>query len=102
MHENLPWKRPILVNWKNNVLFSNNAGLHSARIIQEKILGLGWSVLTHQQTLHQVISIFLVLYKMLWMTKEKKLGRSDENVSEKLVELETSLILLKRNQQVSW
>ena len=54
--------------------FYDDAKLHLARIRQEKILdlvgsGLFYPVHHIHQTLPQVISIFCVLYKMLWMTK---------------------------------
>ena len=43
VHENLLRKQPILVNMK----IVDTAGPHSARITQEKIMDLDWSVLLH-------------------------------------------------------
>ena len=40
-------KRLIFVNKKNVVLLYDNSRPHSAKIIQERLLDLGWSVLPH-------------------------------------------------------
>ena len=48
----------------------DNARPHSTRNMEEKILDLGFTdtfYSTVHQTLHQVIPIFSILYKMFWM-----------------------------------
>ncbi|XP_043262919.1 histone-lysine N-methyltransferase SETMAR-like [Colletes gigas] len=47
VQEKLHEKRPALVNRKSVILLHENARSHTARVIQEKILELGWSVLPH-------------------------------------------------------
>ena len=41
---------PLLIH-RRNVLFYDKAMLYSVRIMQEKILNLGWSVLSHSPDL---------------------------------------------------
>lgn len=40
-------KRPALVNRKNVTFFHDNARPHTARVNQEKMIKLAWSVLPH-------------------------------------------------------
>ncbi|XP_043258954.1 histone-lysine N-methyltransferase SETMAR-like [Colletes gigas] len=47
VQEKLNEKRPVLVNRKDVILLHDNARPHTARVTQEKILELGWSVLRH-------------------------------------------------------
>ena len=73
VHKNLLRKCLALVNKKNIVLLSDNARPHSARIIQEKILDLGWSVLPHPPYSSDLAPNDFHLFgslQMLWMTKD--------------------------------
>ena len=88
------WEKCCDSPWKHNATFSKN---HMGKLLL--YFGLFYPIHHIHQTLNQVISIFF-FYKMLRMTKQfsKRLG---ENVCGKLLELETSRILLERNQQAT-
>ena len=49
-----------LINWRNFVLFHDNAWLHSVKIIRFSV-----DLFDFIQTSCKVISIFFILYKML-------------------------------------
>ena len=70
MHENLRKCSALLK--RRNMLFHDNGRSNLARIHQEKYwikAGL-FNLIRHiHQILHQVLSIFLIFYKILWMTK---------------------------------
>ena len=71
-HENLLRKCPTLVNRRNVAFLYDNAKPPSARITQEKILDLTWSIPLHPPyspdlTPNDFHRFFL--YKMFWMTK---------------------------------
>ena len=68
MYENLWRKYPALINRITIVLLHNNAMPLLARIMQEKYWiqdGLFYPLHYIHQTLDEMISVFLVLYKML-------------------------------------
>ena len=98
MHENLR-KLPKFIN-RRNMLLHDNARPHSARIMQEKILGLGWTVLPDSSCTKWFPSFLFSTKFFEWQRIFSR--RSSKIICEKLLELECSWILLERNQQVNW
>ena len=97
-------KHTSLVGRRNVMHLHDNAWLHSAKITQEKILDLDWSVLPHPPYSPDLApsDIHLFLFSKKCFEPQKiSSRRSGKNVYGKLVELETRWILLERNQQAS-
>ena len=95
VQENLR-KRPTLV-----IVLLDNARPHARRISQEKNwiqADLFYLIHYIHQTLRQVNSIFFVLNKMFWMTR----NFSHENPVKMLIENFLSSKPVERNQQVNW
>ena len=102
MYENFQRKCLALIKRRNIVLLFDNASSNSARITQEKILALGWSVLPHPTIFSRPRSKGFPSFSFSTKCSEWQkilLRGSNENLCGNLVELKTSWILLGRNQQ---
>ena len=102
VQENISRKRPTPVNWRNVVFLYKNARQYSARIMQEKLLNLGWSVLSHLSYIAP--SDFYLFCSQQNALNDKRFSkkRSGKNVSGKFVEIEIHWILFEKNRQNIW
>ena len=101
VHENLR-KYPSLIN-RRNVLLHDIGRLHWARIMQEKIMALGWSVWAHPLYSPNLDpSDFHLFHSLENALNDRNLSQDQVKKFGKLLQLKTSWILLERNQQATW
>lgn len=86
VQEKLLEKRPALVNRKNVILLHDNARPHTARVTQEKILELGWSVLPHPPYSPDFAPTDYHLFCSLQNFLNGKTFTSDQGVNEAVLE----------------
>ena len=86
VQEKLLEKRPALVNRKNVILLHDNAKPHTARVTQEKILELGWSVLPHPPYSPDLAPTDYHLFCSLQNFLNGKTFTSDQGVNEAVLE----------------
>ena len=96
VYENHQRKLPTLVNRRNIVFLYNNVRTDSARITQEKILDLSWSVLLHLPYSPNLAPSNFHLFHSLQNVLNDK-NRSGENIHGKALKPETIWISLERN-----
>ena len=95
VHENILWKHSVHMCFSMITQSYIQQELHG-----KKFMYLGWSVLLYPLDL--VPSDFHLSPSLQNALNNKKFSRSDENICGKLLRLETSWILLERNQQGTW
>ncbi|CAK9829695.1 Histone-lysine N-methyltransferase SETMAR [Anthophora retusa] len=82
VQEKLHEKRPALVNRNNVILLHDDARPHTARVTQEKILELGWSVLPHPPYSPDLAPTDYHLFCSLQNFLNGKTFNSEEQVSQ--------------------
>ncbi|XP_014609810.1 PREDICTED: histone-lysine N-methyltransferase SETMAR-like [Polistes canadensis] len=82
VQEKLNEKRPALVNRKNIILLHDNVRSHTAKVTQEKILELGWSVLPHPPYSPDLAPTNYHLFSSLKNFLNGKTFKSEEQVNQ--------------------